>query len=270
MVEMADIERDLAGQTDDGSPAATPQELFNQRLEGEHVPEHLRGKSIADVLNQVNALGEALKISEKARSEIARFADRPVASTPTYVPPAPAEKELTEDDINEMFKENPAKAINLLWNRGSAQMAAHIDGRIAPLTNAAASSAELNARAKYALEFELFGDQIAAMYNSMPDKGVFTKAEGWRDMVHFIRGNDENLEKYVTEKAARANGQATPSLREARASASANVGFSPTRTQRESVGAASVSSNDDPIKREIADRLGMDMKDYLKWERLGR
>lgn len=267
VVEFDDIERALGEGGDPNKPAPTPQDLFNQRLEGDSIPERLRGKTLGDALRSFEGMGEALRISEKAREDLARFADRPasVAAPAPVAPPAP--KELTEDEVNELFKENPAKAIALLWSNANSQIVHHIDQRLAPLTNSSASAAEEAARTKYALEFELFGPEIKQMYDSIPDKSIFGQSAAWKDMITFIRGKDDNLDKYV---AAKANGGKPTTVTTARAAEAASAGFHPTTVQR-APAAAVATGNEDPIKREIAEKLGFaTYEEYVKWEKLGR
>lgn len=264
VVGMDDLGDLLAGDPSD-TPTRTPnaQDLFNQRLEGDTIPEHLRGKTVADVLSHAASLGEALKISERARTDMAKFADRPVNVHATPVAPAdPGPKTYTEDEINEMFRDNPAKAIQTIWNAADALVERRVEQRIAPIRNSAVSAAEATARREYALEFELFGDQIKEMYNNTPDKMIFSNPQAWTDMVRFIRGDSANIDKLVEARQAKAAGGA-------RTAQAASAGFHAPPVQHTSRSAASPTL-DDPLKREIADKLGMDYNEYLKWEAAGR
>lgn len=156
------------------------------------VPDRFRGKSLSEIVAHAEATERALRISEEAR------VSRPAQPTPVE----PAEKELTREELQELIQTEPLAAMEYITARERRNAEANIERRLSGLQHGTISQAENQARQAYALEFELFGDQITEFVNRMPDKTAFTSVNGWKDVVSYVRGLDGNLDKYIERKTS--------------------------------------------------------------------
>lgn len=243
-------------------PTATSQDLFNQRLDLDSLPEGVRGKSVNEIVQRQIALEQALRISEQARESMAQMAQRPQQAPQQQYQPEP---ELTREQLQELMQNDPLTAIDYVINRRGQELVQHVERRFAPLTAGAASSAENYARSKYAKEYELFGDQISTFARSLPDPSILANPKGWDDMISYIRGLPGNIDKYVEAQIAAKTGAAAEAARQNQA---ANAGFSISSSQRPASGAPAGSFTD-PVKAEIAKTMGLSYDEYTKWEKMG-
>jgi hypothetical protein len=207
--------------------------LADIKLEGDDVPAIVRGKSAQEA---INGLVDALKVSEQARQQALLTAEAAVKTpAPVAPPPPPAPKELTIEELKALHDEDPFKAIQVMHQQAEQRVLRQYEERVRPLISGVASSAEQQARAKYADEFELFGDQIS------------------------VRGRGGNIEKLIERKTK-------PKVEERRATAqqqqAESVGFTDNSGSR----GRKPSSVDqlDPIQREVAEKMGITPEDYIK------
>ena len=193
-----EIEADVKARGASGPDLAT-------KLEGDAVPEDMRGKSLAEVLAQTGKYKEALKISEDARAELGgrvgqleahQAASEAVrAQIPTQFPSERPEPELTEEELQKLHEDEPLKAIQYVNARAEKRLAANIDARLSPLLEGNVSSAEARAKEKHKVVFELLGDKVQAFVDKLHDKNVMSSDKAWDDLIAYVSGQPENQDK---------------------------------------------------------------------------
>jgi hypothetical protein len=128
----------------------------------------------------------------------------------------------------------------------------------------AAGTAEAAARAKYTAEFELFGDQIREVAKQV-DPRILSTAKGWKDVVAYVRGQDDNVDKLIEFKS---NG-GKPSREVARSEQIVDTGFT-ARPARGSSGPVNTHGLDE-VQRKIAETQNPHLPpekayaEYKKW-----
>jgi hypothetical protein len=231
------------------------------KLEGDRVPEEVRGKTVDDVLSENRRLQETLRLRDAEAATLRSALDRP---TPAAAAPAPApapEPELTREQLLELHQNDPLAAIDYMNQQAIRRAEAAVAARLGTIEAGTMSMAEQQARSEFADEFELFGPDIQRMVDSIPNKAVFNTKKGWADAVSFVRGQPGNFEKLLDKR--------TGSLRtpeEAREEQRSNTPRQPRSTKTAPVGEKRLS----PQQKEIAAGLGMSEAEYLKWERVGQ
>jgi hypothetical protein len=231
--------------------------LADIKLEGDDVPAIVRGKSAQEA---INGLVDALKVSEQARQQALLTAEAAVKTpAPVAPPPPPAPKELTIEELKALHDEDPFKAIQVMHQQAEQRVLRQYEERVRPLISGVASSAEQQARAKYADEFELFGDQISRAIDQFGARDLLSNPGTWDDIVAYVRGRGGNIEKLIERKTK-------PKVEERRATAqqqqAESVGFTDNSGSR----GRKPSSVDqlDPIQREVAEKMGITPEDYIK------
>lgn len=246
--------------------AASRPDLNKIVLEGDSVPEEFRGKTAMELAGMAKALGESLRLSESARRQAETNAQLALNTPQKSVAPVPVrEPELSDDQLAELHQQDPIKAIRYMQAQAKVEAERNMDARLTPLLSGASGSAEAQARAKYATEFELFGDQISKAVSSLPNaSSVMTTPQAWDDMVAYVRGKSENFDKLVEHKAGlAAKGKRTV----AQAAQIDDAGISMTSSVRAAAAAADAGDLDD-LEKEIATKLGMSFADYKTWKRV--
>lgn len=238
-------------------------DLSKIQLDGESVPEGLRGKSVNDVISRMNSMEEALRLSEQARKQAETNAQ--LALSRGGEPQKPAEEEtaqeLSEEQIKELYEEDPIKAIQVINDQALRRAEKNLEIRLAPMMRGTSAQVEQAVRSKYADEFELFGDQITQLAGTVPNKeAVLSNPAAWDDLIALVRGRQGNMEKLI----ARKSGGHTPT--QAREMQTQTMGFTGTGGPRQS---ASPSNGQlDPIQKEIAEKMNMSEAEYIKWMRV--
>lgn len=254
---------DLETQEPPEPPA--PPELDKIMIDGEAVPEDLRGKTVAEIVARTKALSDSLRLSEQARKQAELTAEtalrHPAAPPP---PPPPAPKELTEEELAELHQSDPIKAIRVMQDQAIRIAEQNLEHRLRPLFSGTASSVESAARVKYADEFQLFGDQISQVVAQVTDKSAFSRPEAWDDLISLVRGRPGNLERIIEHRnGAAAAQQQAEAARRAQAD---GIGFSGTEARMSRVPTSAAAL--DPTQREIADKLGLTPEEYVKWSKI--
>ncbi len=240
-------------------------DLSQVKLDGDNVPEHLRGKTAADVLAQLTSMGEALKLSEQARKQAETNAQLALQARAPEPPPVEEPQELTEEALKELYDNDPLKAIALMNDQAIRRAEKNLSARLDPLFSGTAAQVEAAARSKYQDEFALFGDQITQMASQIPNaKAVLGNPAAWDDLVSLVRGRPGNLERLIEKKTA---GAATQQRQTAQQQQVETMGFSDNGGTRPRSGSGMTSL--DSIQAEIADKLGMSHADYIKWSKVG-
>ncbi len=238
-------------------------DLSKVTLVGDDVPEDLRGKSVKDALARLGGLSEALKVSEQARKQAETNAQLALSGRqdPPKSEEPPAPKELTEDELRELYEENPLQAISVMQDQAIRRAERNLESRLGPMMTGTAAQVENAVRAKYADEFELFGDQITSLAASVPNgKAVLSNPAAWDDLIALVRGRPGNIEKLITKKTS---GRTVDQARQEQIGATGFTGSGGQRgTTRE------VGGQLDPIQKEIAEKLDMSEADYIKWSKV--
>lgn len=249
---------------DDVSGVGAKPNVGDTKLEGDDVPEELRGKSPREIAEIIAQRNNALRLSESARlaSEATVIAlGKSAQSAPAPAPaPVPEPVDMPANELAELMQTDPGRAVEVIQTQLSRKMSKDVNARLGPLASGATGIAETNARTQYPEEFQLFGDQIKAYVDAVPDKSLFTNPKAWDDLVSYIRGRPDNFQKLFD---FRNNKTKAAGVAAAQAEQRGATGFTgePART--------AVSNRKgrpmDSIEREIARELGMDDAEYIKW-----
>lgn len=219
-----------------------------------------------------SAFAQALRISEDARiraEERLRAAPAPAAA-PTAAQPDPVEM-LTDDQIAKIAEEKGLTAALRIVQAQTFKLAErHLNTRLEGMQAAGSVSAENAAKAKYPMEFELFGDEIKKIATDAPDKSQLANANNWDSIIAYVRGKEGNLQKYVTRLAEDGSKEAEKT---AKANQRETAGTHAPSGGGRSTGGISAGADGffglDATEREIADKLGRKYKDYAAWKRVG-
>lgn len=247
--------------------ATKPVNLAEVKLEGDDIPEHLRGKTASDAIAQVVAMQKALLISEDARKQAQTNAELAMRQPQVQAPAPPAAPpELTPDELNELYEKEPIKAIAYMQQQGLRQAERNLESRLGPLFQGTAVSIEQQAREKYKEEFELFGDQITQIASQLPGgRSALANPQAWDDLVSLVRGRTGNMEKIFERKTAKAAGAQQQQAQQTQAQDAGIVMNSTTRAPVAPSGAFI-----DPTEREIMRELGIQTDaEWLKWRNMG-
>lgn len=231
-------------------------------LEGD-VPEHLKGKSVKELLDYANGLGTSLKTSEEARRAAeARAAAVPAAPAAAAAPVVEEPKELTDEEFAELFRTDPLTAVKKMNEQATRRVEKNLDLRIGTLVKGGASSAEQAARAKYPEEFTLFGDEITKMVANLPNKDPLSRPEAWDDMISYIRGKPGNFDKLFEHRNSKGREAAAAAAQQEQ---EAQSGVTMTSMTVAPAGGKPNKNSLDDTEKEIARNLGMTEADYIKW-----
>jgi len=248
------------------------------KLEGDAIPEELRGKSVQDVLTQMDGLKEAVKLSETSRGELkdkVATLSAQVAAVQAVAPAEPPVKEepaeLSVDQFQTLYDESPMKAMEAMGEVMGKRLEANLEARLKPLAVGNADDAEARARVKYATEFELFGDQIEeVLKKNVPDRSIMSTGKTWDDLVAYVKGQPGNVEKLIERKMAAASEEAQRKAQEAQ---SLTVPFSGTQDATRPPSKPTVETLDDTQKDIIRvmrqSGVDIDEKSYVQWAKVG-
>jgi len=240
--------------------APAPPNLAEIKLDGEDVPDEYKGKSVVDLMKQAAALADALKTSERARTQADQMATL-AARTAPQAPETPKEEPpLTREQLAELHQTDPLKAIEYMQAQAIKAAASNFEARLGSLAQSSAASAEAQARVKYADEFQVLGPEISAMIQQIPNAAqVLTSAEAWDRVIGLVRGTSGNFEKIIQHRTGK-------SLDTARAAQVAEAGPSITSAVR--APAATPAGSLDATQKEIAQKLGITEAEYLQWSKV--
>lgn len=234
------------------------------KLDASDLPDFAKGKTAADLAEEVSRARQALKISEDARlalSESVRNRDAapaPVAPLPTNTGP----KELTREELKELMQEDPMQVMDYMATHMTHRLGTHLDSRFAPIVQSTIGSAEAQAKAKYKDEFELFGSQIAQLKTKVNPQ-ILGTSQGWDEMIAYVRGLPENFDKLIERRTSRP-------APEARAEQVRDVGFTPRIVSSTPVPVASgrevkTVADLDATQLEICRTMNLTPEEYLKY-----
>jgi len=207
---------------------------------------------------RVKALEEALRISEESRRRVAEMQATITTAAAPAAPAAPAE--LTREQLNELYKNDPIAAIEYLQTRQTRIVEENITKRLSPLVAGNTTTAREQARLRYPDEFKLFETEMGAIVDSLPDKSAMSSLKSWDDLIAWVRGKPDNFEKLV---ALRDEQNRARAVDDARAAQIAAAGPS-VRPEIRSP-ATKPGTTLDATELEIIKTLGMTQEDYIKW-----
>jgi hypothetical protein len=242
--------------------------LEDVKVDGDDVPENLRGKTARDLLNYAKSVEQALKTSESARQEaliLAQTASAAAGKPPVAAPPEPKpEPELTREQLRELYETDPLAAIEAMQRQALVKAESHLQARLEPLISGAGQSAEQIARTKFPEEFEVLSDEIKQMVESLPDKRMLSQPGNWEQLVTYVRG--QHMDKMFNHRMAKAT---TTAAEDARREQIASAGFHGQPDQRAGSTVATSPTGKkvvwDDYTAEIARTLGMSKEDYIAW-----
>lgn len=209
------------------------------------IPEPYRGKSMSEIVAELEANKRALQISEDARVNGRR-------EPQNNAPPAPPQPQrMSREQIQELMAQDPVEAMEIMTRYAREDAEAHIERRLQGLQQGTLSAAEHQARQKFGVEFELFGDDIKKFVDSLPDKSALNSQQGWEDVVAYVRGRNGNIQRYIDRVTSKPDAAA-----EARRTQEANSGMTftgrtPAPVSNGNGGPGSAIELDD-VQRQIA------------------
>lgn len=248
----------------DASRANQKADLTKVTLDGDDIPDDLKGKTAADLVQRTRALENALKISEDGRKNaetLAQIASRGTAAPATAPAPTPVvEQDMPAEELAQLMQTDPGKAVQVIQEQTARKVDAQVRARLGPIASGASGLAEATARQKYAEEFALFGDEIKRYTDSLPNKDILSNPAAWDDLVSYVRGRPGNFEKLFDYRAGKAREVEAVKARESQVN---GVGF--TSRPANTAPATRKGRPLDATEREIARELGLDDNEYMKW-----
>lgn len=214
--------------------SAPATKLEEVKLEGDAIPEHLRGKTAADLVQMTSSLQESLKVSEQARlalqnssQALSEARQNQPASQPVPAA-APAQDEIdsmTDDTLQTLYQENPFKATSIMMEKQRRLTERNLQTRLGSLASATVSSVEQAIRTKYPEDFEILGKEITDFVNALPDKSALANPGAYDNVITYVRG--QHFDKFYQAKQGKeaAKRQAELDATRAAAASTAFTGF---------------------------------------------
>ena len=263
-VMLEDIGRGLKAQEDEAKRKADEAEAA--RKAAAEAKARADATAALPVDPKVTALQEALRISEEARKRT----EETLRSIGTATQTKKEEKELTEEELNELYQKNPLQAISIMTAKAVKLSEENISRRLEPLIHGGATNAKILAQSKYPDEFALFPSEIAQLEEKY--SGGMSNPGAYDDLIAFIRGRPGNFEKlveHITKKADEKKAE------EARQREQSGAG-SHTRSDLRPPPPANEDYKLDDTEKEIARTILSDLepedayKEYAKYRGVGR
>lgn len=235
------------------------------KLDFEGIPDALKGKGLTEIMETLERTQKALRMSEDARLALRRSIETGESAPVRTVEEVPeSQKPLTREQLKELITEDPLAAYDYMQNNMIAALDDHLNTRFEPLVRGNAGTMEAQAREKYKAEFELFGDQIEAAKKQV-DPRILMTANGWDDIVSYIRGRPQNFETLLTHRSK-------PTAEAARTKQQEDVGFTASRGSNNPPATGGNKVELDETQKEIARELFPNAKTpeeaydlYKKW-----
>ncbi len=250
-----------------GAPA--PTKLDEVKIDGEEVPDEFKGKSVREVLQIAKGAKDSLVQADLKRKEAEdRLALAAAAPREVVQPPPPIEepKEMTDEEFNTLYQQEPAKAIRLMQEQSERRVLKNLEQRIGPLAGGSAASAEAAARARYPDEFEILGTEIAAAKAAIRNQEAMALPKSWDDLVAYVRGLPGNFEKFIEGRAKKTRDKQQQEAHDREAAAAGPVTRSTTVVETPTGGAAGVDKFGlDAAQRAAADAMNISYEEYAKW-----
>lgn len=241
----------------------TPTDFSKVTLDGEDIPEDLRGKSVTDLLGQISRQQEALRVSEEARLALKNSQEAlEIARGRTTPPPPPApvpDPELNDEQLQALFDESPRKYQEYLQQQTEKRLARQFQAQLAPVVGNSTDMALRDAQNRYPDEFAAFGKEIQAFISQMPDKSALAAPGAIDELMDWQRGkNWKKFQEHIASKNGGGLRDAQNDLRD-----QTPQGFERTPAAPKKNGGRGPVQLDDTMK-EIARALGVSEEDYAK------
>jgi hypothetical protein len=257
-----EIERQLK----DAEKTALDPKLDDFKIEGEDIPDNLKGKSARELLNHIKSMEDTLRTVDQQRQQALTMAQL-AAQGRTEAPPAPKVEEpeplITSEQVAQAFQEDAQKGVELMNKMTEQQISRageHFMRRISPMLSGVGSAAENEARRKYPDEFDIYKDEIAAMMKRV-DKAAMSTLESWDDLIAYVRGKDPmRLFNHMAEK------DKTKAAADAQEQQRNTAGVSMSSSTRAAAPAGGPVM--DATTLQICDVLGISPEDYIKWSKV--
>lgn len=242
--------------------AATPQfDPSAVKLEGDAVPEDLRGKTTAELIAERAELQRALEASRDSinalrtsQEALTTARQQPMAQAPQ----APqAEPEMSSAQLKEMFERDPFEYNQYMLTKMEKTMTRNLESRLAPIASTTASSAEHVARQKFAEEFQVLGKEINDVVRQIP-QGQLASPDAWDQVMYYVRG--QHMEKLLNARTAKKQQE---DLAAARQTEQRNAGVHTEGRRVE--GRRTLQGELTPTQKEIIKTLGVTEEDYRKF-----
>lgn len=242
------------------APAPAPLDPNAVKLEGEAIPEALRGKSLADVIALQAEQQRALEASRTQIDSLRALSEaRAQQPAPQAQPQQPqAEPELNAQQLRELYEKDPFEYNQYVLTNMEKKLRQQVDSRVAPLASSTASYGEAAARQKYAEEFEVLGPEITQTLAQIPDKSAFANPAAWDDFIAYVRG--KHMDKIFTARQAKSNATALQQAREREAAGAGTVNNGDRRpASRQKIGELT------ELQKEVCKVQGISEDDFRKY-----
>jgi len=243
----------------------TPTDLSQVKLDGDEVPETLRGKSVKDLLELNNRQQEALRISEEARlalknSQEALESSRSPAPAPVQPPAPQAEPELTDEQLDELFQNSPRKYHEYMADRAEKRVLSRVQGLISPVVGNTTDMAIRDAERRFPDEFAAFGKEIRNWISGLPDKTVLGAPGAMDEAMDYLRG--KHWKKFQEHQNSKQDGGLEAARRQLAEETPTDLNRGTPKPQNGSRKTGPVQL--DQTMKDIADALGISHEDYAK------
>lgn len=248
--------------------AAAPPNPLEIKLDGDGIPEHLKGKTPAQLEAERKALADANRALEAKL--LATMQQQPQQPTQVVVqmPAQPAaEKHYSDDEINALFSEGKhLEAMRIMQRQSVLPVAENIDARISGIYRAAASGAEVQARQAHPFEFQHFANEIKAKIDSIDPQrrdSIMSQPESWKQVVNQVIG--ENADKWLALKT-QSNGDSQAEALRAAAGFSGPTVNAPRNEPTPSSAQIQLDAEGERIAQGYINQgVFKDKAEYIKW-----
>lgn len=245
--------------------AATPPAQLDPaalKLDGDNIPEPLRGKSLADVLATQSELQRALQTSRDTIDALRNSTEALAASRqqPAPVVQQPvAEPELTKEQLKAMYEEDPFAYQQYMFTQMDKKIQKQVSSSVAPLAATTASASEAQARQKFAEEFSVLGNEINQVLSQIPDRAALAQPGAWEQVIYYVRG--QHMDKIIDARTRKANETALEEARKKEANGAGSVNTGARRT----TGGRQMITELTPQQKDAARVLGMTEAEYKQY-----
>lgn len=271
---MPDMTLDEIGKEIEASKKPATPKAAELKLDSEDLPEHLRGKSAAEIATMVEGLQMSLRTSEEARRQamaLAETASRSPAPAPEPKREEPPFKVLSQDELKQLMIDDPIAATEYITAKSTYEVTRNFEQRFGSLQSSTAATQRREAESRFKEEFTVLGKEIDEFVNSLPDKTVLSAPQAWDDLVSYVAGkNRAKLRDYYVQ-----NHKPAPTLEGSREE---ERSFAPGHVPRINGGDFSRTSTYsgkltpdkmDETMKEIAKNLGQTPEEYCQFFNAG-
>jgi hypothetical protein len=170
-----------------------PADPASFRVDGDSVPQSLRGLSAAQITERAARLEEALRISEEARLS-SKSVPAP-AQPATPVNPQPTG--FTPEKIRELYENDPVEAMAAMAYMAEQRANQRFEERLRGLNTSVSNSVSAQVRTQFKEDFDILGKEIEETAAQIAPEALANPAV-WADLISYVRG--KNIDKIVEHK----------------------------------------------------------------------